>query len=140
LLKGQIPGKEISPKDIFSAEEVKKLINVATIEQDRAIVSILYESGMRIGEFIALKISDVEIKDIGFNQQEVIFHIPNQEGCKTGSRTIPCLEVSGYVQDWLKCHPFPQLDSQFIQLQEYAIRNRLKKLAERAQLKAVGQN
>jgi integrase len=90
---------------------------------------------MRIGEFIALKISDVEIKDAGFNQQEVIFHIPNQEGCKTGSRTIPCLEVSGYVQDWLKCHPFHQPDSQFIQLKGFGIRSRMKKLAERAQLK-----
>ncbi len=62
LLKGQIPGKEISPKDILSTEEIKKLINVATIEQDRAIISILYEGGLRLGEFIALKISDVEIR------------------------------------------------------------------------------
>ncbi len=48
---------------------------------------------MRIGEFLSLKISDVEIEDIGFNQQEVIFHIPDIEGCKTGARTIPCLEL-----------------------------------------------
>lgn len=130
LLKGQIPGKKISPQDILTAEEVKKLINVANIEQDRAIVSILYESGIRVGELIALKISNVEIKE-----HEVIFHIPNIEGCKTGSRTVPCLEISGYVQDWLKCHPFPQPDSGFIQLKEYAIRNRLRKLAERAQIK-----
>lgn len=130
LLKGQIPGKEISPKDILTTEEIKKFINVATLEQDRCIISVLYESGMRIGEFIALKISDVEIKE-----NEVIFHIPNQEGCKTGSRTIPCLEVSGYVQDWLKCHPFHQPDSQFINLKEYAIRLRLQKVAERAKIK-----
>jgi hypothetical protein len=90
---------------------------------------------MRIGEFIALKISDVEIKDMGFGQQEVVFHIPNQEGCKTGSRTIPCLEVSGYVQDWLKCHPFHQPNSQFIQLKGFGIRSRIKKLAERALIK-----
>lgn len=135
LLRGNIPSKEISPLDILSAEDVKKLINVATIEQDRAIVSILFESGMRIGELIALKISNVEIKDIGFGQQEVVFHIPNDEGCKTGSRTIPCLEVSSYVQDWLKCHPSLEPNSQFIQLKGFGIRSRIKKLAERAQFK-----
>lgn len=133
LLKGKIPGKEISPKDIYSPEEIKRLINVATLEQDRAIVSILYESGMRIGEFIALKISMVELDEI---KQEVIFHIPNQEGCKTGSRDVLCTDVYGYVQDWLKCHPFPNdLDSAFIQLKEFAIRNRLRNLEGRAQIK-----
>ncbi|MCX9084075.1 MAG: tyrosine-type recombinase/integrase [Candidatus Methanoperedens sp.] len=130
LLKGQIQGKNISPQDILSVEEIKHLINVATTEHDRALVSILYESGMRIGELVALKISDVETKE-----KEVIFHVPNQEGCKTGARTIPCLEVSGYVQDWLKCHPLRLPDSQFILLKEFAIRNHLKKLADRAQIK-----
>lgn len=130
LLKGQITGKKITPQDILTYEEVKRLINVATTEQDRVIISCLAESGLRIGEFVALKISNVEIKD-----NDITFYVPNIEGCKTGSRTVPCIELSGYVQDWLKCHPSPRPESQFIQLKEFAIRNHLKKLAERAQIK-----
>lgn len=130
LLRGQIKGKNITPQDILSVEEIKRLINVSTTEQDRVLVAALYESGMRIGEFVALKISNVEIKE-----KDVILYIPNIEGCKTGSRTVHCVELSVYVQDWLKCHPFYQPDSQFIQLKEFAIRNHLKKLAERAQIK-----
>jgi hypothetical protein len=78
LLKGQIKSKKLTPEDILSVEEIKLLINVATSEQDRAIVSILYESGMRIGEFVALNISNVKIIE-----KDVIISVPNLEGCKT---------------------------------------------------------
>lgn len=92
LLKGQIKSKKLTPEDILSVEEIKRLIIVATSEQDRAIVSILYESGMRIGEFVALNRSNVKIIE-----KDMIISIPNLEGCKTGSRTIPCVELSGHA-------------------------------------------
>lgn len=119
------PKSAISPKDIISPEEVKKLINVATIERDRCIVATLFESGMRIGELRAITIDMVEINDAS---QEVTFHIPDQEGCKTGSRSVLCLEIFGYVQDWLKCNP----DKMFIPLSENGISLVLRKLYKKA--------
>lgn len=91
----------INPNDILLPEDIKKLINVATIERDRCIIASLYESGMRRGEFLSLKNDMVQMDEL---KQEVIFHIPNIEGCKTGSRSITCLEIYGYVQDWMKCN------------------------------------
>jgi site-specific recombinase XerD len=94
--------KVINPSDILLPEDIKKLINVATIERDRCIIAVLFESGIRIGELIALTTDRVQMDEV---KQEVILHIPDQEGCKTGSRSVVCLEVYGYVQDWQKCNP-----------------------------------
>lgn len=94
--------KHIDPADILLPEDIKKLINVATLERDRCIIATLFESGMRLGEILALDLKDVHMDE---TKQEVTFNIPDLEGCKTGARSVVCLEVYGYVQDWLKCNP-----------------------------------
>lgn len=119
--------KIISPSDILFPEDIKKLINVATIERDRCIVAVLFESGMRKGELLSLKNSMVQMDDL---KQEVTFHIPNIEGNKTGARSVVCLEIYGYVQDWLKCNP----SDRFINLSETGLRHVAKRLFERARI------
>jgi site-specific recombinase XerD len=116
---------DIRPEDIYTPEDIKRVINVATLERDRCLVSVLYEGGLRIGEFIALTNSMVEMNE---TNQEVTFHIPDQEGCKTGPRPVLCLEVYGYVQDWLKCNT----SNQFMLLSENGIRKVTKNLFKRA--------
>jgi site-specific recombinase XerD len=120
--------KDISPSDILLPTDIKKLINVATIERDRCIIAVLYESGMRIGELMALTTDMLEMDEI---KQEVTFHIPNIEGCKTGSRSIVCLEIYGYVQDWLKCNP----SKHFIPMHQNGIRKVIVRLFEKADIK-----
>ncbi|MCX9085301.1 MAG: tyrosine-type recombinase/integrase [Candidatus Methanoperedens sp.] len=117
--------KEIKPDKILLPEEIKKLINVATIERDRCIVAVLYESGIRIGEFLSLKNDMVQMDEL---KQEVTFHIPSEPGCKTGSRSVTCLEIYGYVQDWLKCNP----DKQFMPLSQNGVRRAIKLLFDKA--------
>lgn len=119
------PKNELSPKDILLPEEIKRLINVANLERDRCLIAVLYESGMRLGELLALNMDMVELDEI---KQEVTFHIPNQEGCKTGARSVLCLEVFGYVQDWLKCNT----DTHFMPLSESGIRKISRNLFKRA--------
>jgi len=120
--------KAIVPNEILLPDEVKRLINVATIERDRCIVAVLYESGMRIGEFLALTNGMIEMDEL---KQEVRIHIPNTEGCKTGARTVVCLEIYGYVQDWLKCNP----SKQFMPLKPTGLRKVIKRLFEQAGIK-----
>jgi site-specific recombinase XerD len=120
--------KVISPSDILLPEEIKKLINVATIERDRCIVAVLYESGMRIGELLALSNDMVEMDDL---KQEVRFNIPDVEGCKTGARSVICLEIYGYVQDWLKCNT----DKKFMPLCSNGVRKAIVRLFEKAGIK-----
>ncbi|MBU1000133.1 tyrosine-type recombinase/integrase [Patescibacteria group bacterium] len=124
-IKVDQPKNNIRPQDILFPEDIKKLINVATLERDRCLIAVLYESGLRLGELRALKNDLVEMNE---HTQEVTFHIPNQEGCKTGSRSVLCLEVYGYVQDWVKCNA----DNRFIPLSEAGIQKILNRLFHRA--------
>lgn len=124
-IKVDKPKNNIRPQDILLPEDIKKLVNVATLERDRCLIAVLYESGLRLGELLALKNNMVEMNE---QSQEVTFHIPNQEGCKTGARSVLCLEVYGYVQDWLKCNP----NTQFMPLSESGVQKAINKLFKRA--------
>ena len=48
----------LSPDSIYAEDEIKRLINYADNDRDRAIVAVLYETGCRIGEFLSMKIND----------------------------------------------------------------------------------
>jgi site-specific recombinase XerD len=121
------PKSDIEAKDISTPAEIKRVINVATLERDRCIVAVLFESGMRISEFMALTLDMVEMIDEG-DIKKVIFHIPNEEGCKTGARDVSCVEVYGYVEDWLKCNS----SSKFMPLTTDAVRKIIAGLYEKA--------
>jgi len=120
--------KEISPLDLVSPEEVKRLINVATLERDRAIVAVLFEGGLRVGELISLKTSMVVMDD---KDKKVTIYIPAEEGNKTGARTVSCLGIYPHVRDWLKCNT----SERFIPITGRAVRNVLISLYARAGIK-----
>lgn len=44
----------------FTAEQISQVVNSCTQMQDKLIISLMFESGMRIGEVISLQISDIE--------------------------------------------------------------------------------
>lgn len=122
------PKTHIKPQDILLPEDIKKLINVATIERDRCIIAVLFESGMRIGELLALTSSMIHIDD---EKQEVTFNVPRQQGCKTGERTVVCLEIHNYVQDWMKCNP----SDQFLPMSKSGVSKAVRLLFEKAGIK-----
>ncbi len=130
-LKGLIVGKSLDPQNLLTPDDTKHLINVAGVEQDKAIVSILWESGMRVGEMLSLTNRMIQMKE---REQEVTFHIPDLEGCKTGKRTVLCVEIYNYVEGWMKCQLDKSPDANFIQLEYRGILRRLEKLFQRAQI------
>lgn len=127
-LKTSIPKTKFNPHDILLPEDVKKLINVATLERDRCIVATLFESGMRLGELLALSKAMVQMDE---ENQTVTFNIPDIEGCKTGDRTVVCIEIYGYVQDWYKCNP----SDQFMPVGRRTMNDILLRLFKRANIK-----
>ncbi len=46
---------------VLTKEEVKRLIEAATHEKSRLLIKLLYASGLRIGECLALKVEDLEL-------------------------------------------------------------------------------
>jgi site-specific recombinase XerD len=87
---------KIKASDILTEEEVEKIINSAEHPRDRALLSILYETGCRIGE-----LGNLQIKDIKEVQHGYLLDISG----KTGARTPIIVFSAGKLAQWLNQHP-----------------------------------
>lgn len=58
------PRKSTKLPPVMSAEEVKALINGVKNVKHRAIIMVLYSTGMRLAEICALKIADIDSKNM----------------------------------------------------------------------------
>ena len=52
------------PEEMFTEEDIKKLINAADLPRDRAFISVLYESGCRIGEMLFMRLKHIIYRSI----------------------------------------------------------------------------
>ena len=81
--------------DLLTEQDVKKIIDTANKPRDKAFVSLLYESGCRIGEIASIQIKDVKFDDYGATI--------NVQG-KTGSRIIRVISSVPYLATWIQNH------------------------------------
>ncbi len=92
--------KHKTEADILTVEEVEALIEAAKTPRNRAIISVLFDSAARIGEFVNLKMKDVIVKD-----GDVSLCVDG----KTGPRKIPLNISTKYLLEYLEEHPFREL-------------------------------
>jgi len=88
------------PDDLIKREQLAKLVAACINARDKAIISLLYEGGLRCGEILNLDIKDVRLSEDG-----VDIHVPDKEGCKTGARDLWLTECFSYMRDWIESHP-----------------------------------
>jgi site-specific recombinase XerD len=88
--------KPISDGDLLTEAEVKKMIKQASNTRDKAFVSLLFESGCRIGEIASLQIKNVKVDNNG-----VVLSVQG----KTGARPVRVITSTPYVMSWLENHP-----------------------------------
>jgi len=81
--------------DLLSEEDVKKIIDCAQIPRDKAIVSVLYETGCRIGE-----IASLQIKNLEFDEMGILLSVTG----KTGPRKIRVIASTQYLMNWINMH------------------------------------
>jgi len=62
---GELVGNSIAKKDLLTVEEVDRIIENARDIQDKALFSVLFDSGRRLGEILGLRIGDVEFDSLG---------------------------------------------------------------------------
>jgi len=84
------------PSDIWTEEEINKLIDSTREPFWKAFISLGYESGARIGELVNMKIKDVKFTDFGARIR--------LDG-KTGTREIPIIKSVPFLSVYLKLHP-----------------------------------
>lgn len=85
------------PVEIVSPKEHKLMIENARNPRDRALLSLLYDSGCRIGELLTLR-----IKDLMFDEYGALIAVTG----KTGYRKVRIVGNSiAELQTWLDYHP-----------------------------------
>lgn len=84
------------PEDLLTEDDVLLLIKTANHLRDKALISVLYEAGVRAGELLNMSIKDVVFDDIGA--------IARVSG-KTGDRRIRLVFSASYLRNWIEKHP-----------------------------------
>ncbi|MCK4790839.1 MAG: tyrosine-type recombinase/integrase, partial [Desulfobacteraceae bacterium] len=96
-IKTTIPrSKKTLPSDLLTEEDVQLLIETSEYPRNKALVSILWESGARTSEILTLHVGDVTNDDYGM----LITMIG-----KTGSRKVRLVSSVPYINMWLAQHP-----------------------------------
>lgn len=131
------PKNDIVRSELLTPEEVKQVLDSCTKTQDKAIVSVLYEGGFRIGEFLGMKISCLQ-----FTNQGVLVSVNG----KTGVRTIRLIHSTPILLEWLSVHPFRSDVDSFLWLTKSTncmnnplngngLRSKLRKLVSKSDVK-----
>ena len=84
--------KRVLPEDVLSEEDILKLLNVTNDVRDKALIALIYDSGMRVGELLNMKIRDCDLKG-------ALGHVI-VDG-KTGMRKIPIMFSAPYLGAYL---------------------------------------
>ena len=82
----------INPSDLLTPEEIYTIISHAESPRDRALLSLLAESGCRAGEASTIRVRDVVFNENGFEL--------SVKG-KTGLRKVPLVVSRPDVENWL---------------------------------------
>jgi integrase len=93
----------VQPSDLLTQDEFDRLLNACGHPRDKAIISVLADSGMRVGALASCRIKNVE-----FNQYGAILYISKTSKSKktTPAKGIPITWSTGYLNQWLSVHPF----------------------------------
>jgi len=96
-IKLQNHKKRKLPEDILSCYEIKALIDAADNSRDRALVSVFYDSGCRLGEILNIKQRDITMDQYG---ARVTVH------GKTGDRPVRLILSTPDLIRLLNEHPY----------------------------------
>lgn len=84
------------PEDLFTQEDIKNMLKCAIKPRDKALISVLWESGARIGEVGMLQIKHVQFDEFGCT---ILL-----DG-KTGMRRIRLISSAPHLLEWINLHP-----------------------------------
>jgi Site-specific recombinase XerD len=88
---------EKNAADMLTEAEIDRMFAAAKEPRDIALISVLAESGCRVGELVSM-----EIRHVRFTDEFVWVTFPRS---KTKSRTLPLKESMTYLANWLSHHP-----------------------------------
>ena len=101
--------KRLAPDDLLTVADVQRVIDAAPTLRDRALLAVLWETGARIHEALALTLGDVRSKaDNGRSIFVLWFRKTKIAG---EEHTGYVMESSPLLAAWVKAHPRPRPDA-----------------------------
>ena len=98
-IKNKEPRDCILPEELLTEEDVLSAISVCQFVRDKAFIHLLYESGVRIGELLTLR-----IKHITFAEPVSSILVNG----KTGQRRVPIIKSVNSLKKWIDKHPYKE--------------------------------
>jgi len=98
------------PEELLTEEEVEQLVNACDNQRDRALISVLYESGCRIGEILGL-----QLKHIQFDQHGAVLMVCG----KTGQRRVRIVSSAPILSSFMESHPFKGVPESYLWLTKF---------------------
>ena len=97
IKKKRVTNRHVKPDGLITEAEIALILENCKNSRDRALFSLLYDSGCRIGELMTLK-----NRDIDFDQYGAVLSVAG----KTGYRKVRVVGNSvSYLREWQNSHP-----------------------------------
>jgi integrase/ribosomal protein L40E len=85
------------PDELPNPDDIQQLISATHNARDKALISVLFDSGCRIGEILTLRMKNIQFDDYGG-----VLLVTG----KTGQRRVRIIQSVQRLQTWLDQHPF----------------------------------
>lgn len=92
----------VQPSDLLTTDEMDRIMAACRHPRDKALITILADSGMQIGALISCRIKNVELNQYG----AIIYISRTSKSRKTAKpKGIPITWSTGFLNQWLSVHP-----------------------------------
>ena len=101
---------KLKPTDLITPKDMERIIANSVNLRDKALFAMLYDSGLRHGEVLNLKLEDILFDKYGY-----LITVP-EEG-KTGTRSVRVFgEEMSYplIRQWIRDHPKPTDETAYL--------------------------
>lgn len=95
-IRVKVPFTNVKEEELLTRRDIRRMLDAASNERDRALVAVFYSSGARMGELCGLRLKDVHVSQFGASLRV--------KG-KTGERVIDIFLGMPELQSWLNVHP-----------------------------------
>lgn len=96
FIKPRDPSNKLIPEDLLTVADVKRMIEAAQSDRDKAFIACLYDGSFRISE-----LGSARIRDVSFDSYGARLTVDG----KTGMRKTRLIFSMPYLSRWLEVHP-----------------------------------
>lgn len=101
--------KRLDPSTILTVDDVNRILAAAANKRDAALAAMLYDSGARIHEVLALQLQHVQRLESKENGGRVFYKVFFAKVKVQGQeRQVLLAESAPYIDAWLKAYPLPR--------------------------------